>query len=185
MQQVVQTGKVCININGENGDYFKTYKGLRQGDPLSPLLFDFVGEGLAEMLNSARVAGHIKGLAGHLVEGGVSHLQYADDTIILMENDMDRFITIKFLLYCYEVMSGLKINYQKSEILGVGVDEEEFIRIANMFNCNMGVFPLKYLGLPVSCNKLLTKDLTFVAQKLRVGWKMALMCWPLLVQDRY
>jgi hypothetical protein len=113
MQQVVQTGRVCININGENGYYFKTYKGLRQGNPLSPLLFDFVGEGLAEMLNSARVAGHIKGLAGHLVEGGVSHLQYADDTIILMENDMDSFITIKFLLYCYEAMSGLKINYQK------------------------------------------------------------------------
>ena len=73
IEQVVQTGKVCININGENGGYFRTYKGLRQGDPLSPILFDLVGDGLSEMLVAASCAGHVKPLAKSLVEeGGVT-----------------------------------------------------------------------------------------------------------------
>ena len=96
----------------------------------------------------------------------MSHLQYADDTILVMENDEDSFIAIKFLLYCYEEMSGLKINYQKSEVMGVGISLEEQDRIANIFNCNVGSFPLKYLGLPVSHIKLSSNDLDFVPKKV-------------------
>jgi hypothetical protein len=118
------------------------------------------------MLNGARRAGYVKGLAPNLVEGGVSHLQYAHDTIILTENDECSFAAIKFILYCYEAMSGLKISYQKSEIMGVGVSEENLLRAANMLNCSIGTLPLKYLGLPVSQNKILTNELDFVAKKV-------------------
>jgi hypothetical protein len=77
---------------------------------LSPLLFNLVGDGLAGMLNAARQTGDVKGLASELVSGGLSHLQYADDTILLLEDDEDSFIALKFLLYCYESMSGLKAS---------------------------------------------------------------------------
>jgi hypothetical protein len=46
-------------------------------------------------------------------------------------------------------MSGLKINYQKSEVLVFGSDEEESTRVAAMFNCNIGQLPMKYLGVMV------------------------------------
>jgi hypothetical protein len=168
MKQVVQTGQVCISIDGEEGEYFRTYKGLRHGDPLYPLMFDLVGDGLSEMFHAASTAGHVRGLAQHLIQGGVSHLQYADDTILLMECDEESFMTVKFLLYCYELycyeeMSGLKISYQKSEVFGVGVSVEEQGRIANLFNYSVGQFPIKYLGLPVSGDKLRVNDLAFVA----------------------
>lgn len=42
---------------------------------------------------------------------------------------------VKFLLYCYEEMSGLKINYQKSEVFVLGVEEGEQAQIARWLNC--------------------------------------------------
>ena len=63
-------------------------------------------------------------------------------------------------------MSSLKINYQKSEVFGVGFSQENLLAVARLFNCSVGEFPLKYLGLPVSCDKLLSKDLAFVPKKV-------------------
>ena len=74
MNKVVREGKVCIDLNGERGDYFRSFKGLRQGDPLSPLLFNLVADALSAMLLRACATGMIKGLVPHLVEGGLTHL---------------------------------------------------------------------------------------------------------------
>ena len=70
--------------------------------------------------------------------GGLTHKQYADDTVILMALDDNTIRNTKFLLYCFEWMSGLKINYHKSEVVVFGAHEEERIRVANMLNCKMG-----------------------------------------------
>jgi hypothetical protein len=69
MKQIIEGGKVGININGTPGSFFNTHKGLRQGDPLSPLLFNLVSDALATMLEKAKAAGQIRGLMTHLVEG--------------------------------------------------------------------------------------------------------------------
>ena len=52
------------------GSYFLNKRGLRQGDQSSPLIFNFVADALAAMINKARAAGHIKGLVTHLIPGG-------------------------------------------------------------------------------------------------------------------
>jgi hypothetical protein len=82
--QLVTGGQTAISINGEIGPFFRNKRGLRQGDPLSPLLFNFMAEALSIMLSKAGEAGHIFGVVPHLVPGEVSHLQYADDTLILI-----------------------------------------------------------------------------------------------------
>lgn len=105
-----------------------------------------MADALSELLNKARVAGHLEGLVPHLVSGGLTHLQYADDTILFMTNSDENIITVKFLLYCYEAMSGLKINYQKSEVIVIGENQEETERVADMFNCKRGVLPITNLG---------------------------------------
>ena len=58
----------------------------------------------------------------------------------------------------YELMAGLKINFYKSEVLTIN-DEESWANVyAEIFNCQMGTFPIKYLGVPVSPSRLHISD---------------------------
>lgn len=72
-------------MNGERGEFFISFKVLRQGDPLSPLLLNLVADALSAMLTRAGKARVIHGLVPHLVDGGITHLQYADDTVLLLQ----------------------------------------------------------------------------------------------------
>jgi hypothetical protein len=70
----VSRGSVAIKINDNVGCYFHTLKGLRQGNPLSPILFDILADMLATMIERAKVDGLIEGVVPHLVDGGISIL---------------------------------------------------------------------------------------------------------------
>jgi retron-type reverse transcriptase len=72
---------VGVRVNNDIGHNFETRKGLRQGDPLSPILFNIVADVLAILIARAKEEGQVGSLIPHLVDGGVSILQYADDTI--------------------------------------------------------------------------------------------------------
>ena len=78
----VKGGRLCIDLNDERGEFFRSFKGLRQGDPLSPLLFNLVADALSTMLSRASAAGVIQGLVPNLIDGGLTHLQYPNDTVI-------------------------------------------------------------------------------------------------------
>jgi hypothetical protein len=166
LMQLVQGGQTAINVNGEIGPFFRNARGVRQGDPLSPILFDFLVDALAAILSRACQAGHIRGVVPHLIPGGISHLQYADDTLILTEPTDEGIAHLKLLLLCFENMSGLKINFDKSEVLVMGMSAPEQCRIANLLNYKLGQFPIKYLGLPVSSSPLRVSDWDFLPQKV-------------------
>ena len=71
-----------------------------------------------------------------------------------MKNSEANFRNLKFILFCYEAMSGMKINYSKSEICTLGLEKADQEKIASFFGCKMGVFPIMYLGMPVSDHKI-------------------------------
>jgi retron-type reverse transcriptase len=72
-------------VNDSVGHYFQTKKGVRQDDPLSPILFNIVIDVLAILIARAKDNGLFRGLVPNLVDDGLSILQYADDTILFME----------------------------------------------------------------------------------------------------
>ena len=114
-----------MKINDQTGPYFTSHKGVRQGDPLSPLLFNLVADCLTRLVRQAQENNMITGLASHLITNGVAILQYADDTIICLRDDIDGARNMKLLLYLYELMSGLKTNFSKSEILLINGDNDK------------------------------------------------------------
>lgn len=110
------------------------------------------------MLDRARAAGHIKGVVGHLIPGGVSQLQYADDTMLLFEPDLLSIAAVKLILLSFEAMSGLKVNFHKCEVVAMGMAPGEGKRVADLLNCHLGTFPITYLGLPISDKNLTIAD---------------------------
>jgi hypothetical protein len=111
------------------------------------------------MLHSVK-SGHISSVVGHLIPGGgVTHLQYADDIMIMVEGSELDIANRKFLLLCFETMSGLKINFDKSEVVVMGYNPQDQQRIADTFNYRLTSFPVGYLGMPVRDSRILIKDL--------------------------
>jgi hypothetical protein len=75
------------------------------------------------------------GLVPELVENGMAVLQYADDTVLCISHDAKKAVNLKLLLYMFELMSGLKINYTKSEIFVIGGDNNIAEMYSSMFGC--------------------------------------------------
>lgn len=144
---------------------FQSHKGVRQGDPLSPFLFNLAVECLLKMIFNAQKEGLLNGLAPDLIDKGVAMLLYADDTVLWIEHDPDKAVNVKLLLHMFELMSGLKINFLKSEILCVGDDDNIVKFYADLFNCQIGHFAMKYLGVPVSFSTLRSLGWDFVDTK--------------------
>jgi hypothetical protein len=115
---------------------------------------------LVEILEKAKIFSHISGLVGHLIPiGGVTHLQYADDTMIMIEGSELDIANLKFLLLCFETMSGLKINFDKREVVVMGYSPEEQQRIADNLNYRLTSFLVSYLRMLVRDFRILIKDL--------------------------
>lgn len=75
-------GSVGVQVNDQIGHLFQTKRGLRQGDPMSPILFNIVVDMLAVLVSSARENNQIGGVVPHLVDRGLSIMQYADDSFV-------------------------------------------------------------------------------------------------------
>jgi hypothetical protein len=90
INQFVTKGNVAIKVNDDIGRYFQTKKGLRQGGPLSPLLFNLAADMITLLISRAKEDGQITGLIPHLVQDGLSILQYADDTILFMDHNIEQ-----------------------------------------------------------------------------------------------
>lgn len=106
-----------MKLNNQLGPYFKSCKGVRQGDPLSPFLFNLAADCLSKMIHAAQRAGSITGLIPHLFEGGVVVLQYADYTILCLQHDLTKANNLKLLLYLYELMLVLRLIFRKVKFL--------------------------------------------------------------------
>uniref|UniRef100_A0A2N9GE37 Reverse transcriptase domain-containing protein n=1 Tax=Fagus sylvatica TaxID=28930 RepID=A0A2N9GE37_FAGSY len=119
----ISTVRFSILINGCPSGFFPSSRGLRQGDPLSPLLFVIVMEALSRLMDRTVQGRLLSGFTmGSSVEREVmvSHLLFADDTLIFCDADPSKIEHLGCVLTWFEAISGLKINLGKSEMVPVG-----------------------------------------------------------------
>jgi hypothetical protein len=125
-----------------------------------------VADYLARMVHRAQQNDLVTGLVEDLIPKGIAVLQYANDTIIFLKYDLKKARNMKILMYMFEQMLGLKINFEKSEIVVVGNDDSVVLSYADAFNHQIGVFSLSYLGVPVSTSRLHVIDWCRLEEKM-------------------
>lgn len=149
ISQCLKTASVSVLINGSPTKEFHMSRGLRQGDSLSPFLFLIVAEGLHLLVEEAKRKNLLSGILVGNSGLSVSHLQYADDTILLAPASLSNVLAFKSILRWFELFSGLKVNFRKSILVGFRVTDNWCFTAANILKCTIGSLPFKYLGVPV------------------------------------
>ncbi|GKC78488.1 kinase-like domain, beta-lactamase/transpeptidase-like protein [Tanacetum coccineum] len=143
---------MSILVNGSPTEEFRLERGVRQVDPLSPFLFILAAEGLNWIVSEAVENGIFRGVNIGSNREVVSHLQYADDTIFIGEWNKENTISLMCILECFEEVSGLRINFNKSKLYGIGVNDDEVIEMSRWMKCGIREFPFTCLGLPIMEN---------------------------------
>ncbi|KAJ9700381.1 hypothetical protein PVL29_005939 [Vitis rotundifolia] len=147
----ISTATYSVLANGTPASFFNSSRGLRQGDPLSPYLFVIRMEALRRLIFRAVREGYLSGCKIKRRSGDevlVSHLLFANDTLVFREASQDQMAYLSWLLMWFEAISGLRINLDKSEISPVG-RVENLEGLALEFGCKVGRLPTSYLGLPL------------------------------------
>jgi hypothetical protein len=114
----------------------------------------------------------------HLIDNGLSILQYADDMIIFMDENIEKAKNLKLLLCVFEELSGLKINYHKSEIFCFGDVRNSENMYSQLFGCQIGSYPFKYLGISMHYKKPNNIDWKALEQRIEKkhsSWKGKLL----------
>ncbi|GKC34452.1 putative RNA-directed DNA polymerase, eukaryota, reverse transcriptase zinc-binding domain protein, partial [Tanacetum coccineum] len=144
---------ILVLVNWFPSSEFKMKRGLRQGDPLSPLLFLLVAETLQISILEACNKCFFKGIS--LANGGVnlSLLQYAKNLILILKY--------------FEEALGLKVNLSKSRLFGLGTSNSEVESVASMLACASDLLPFMYLGLSVGKNMRYFDGWNEVVNRLR------------------
>ncbi len=175
----VRSVSYSVLINGEPKGYFHPSRGLRQGDPISHYLFLLCAEGLHALLTRATLSRQIQGLS--ISRGGLklTHLFFADDSVLFCRATIQDCNTIMEILRRYERASGQQINQDKTTIffsastsLAVQKDIQEALHLLVIKQYET------YLGLPSLVGR--SKSASFVQLKERLwrkvqGWKERLL----------
>ncbi|GKV04538.1 hypothetical protein SLEP1_g16691 [Rubroshorea leprosula] len=186
--ECLSTTRVSILINGSPTMEFKSSKGLRQGDPLSPFLFLLVGEGLCGLVRKAESEGLFQGMDIRTSGMSLSLLQFADDSVFMGKACANNLRVVKAILHWFELISGLKVNFSKSHLYGFNVSEGWLKGAAAILHCGVGKVPFIYHGLPVGGNPGRKKFLNSVLDHFRsklASWKSPLLSFGVKIQRNF
>jgi hypothetical protein len=154
IEHCISSARFSVLVNGVPSGFFGSSRGVRQGDPLSPFLFVLVMEAFSRMLGAFTDRGLISGFSVGTREPDrvtVSHLLFADDTLVFCGANASQIRHLGALLVCFEAVAGLKVNLSKSALFPVGL-VDNVGQLAGLLGCGSGEVPLKYLGLPLGAS---------------------------------
>ncbi|XP_058784289.1 uncharacterized mitochondrial protein AtMg01250-like [Vicia villosa] len=139
---------MSVLVNGNPTKEFKVFRGLRQGDPLSPFIFVLVTEGLTGLVRKSIEVGEFQ---SYSIKGAckVDVLQFADDTLIVGDGNWKHVWAVRAVLRAFEVVSGLGINYHKSKLIGINSNSHFLEVVSHFLSCKLEDSSFYFLGIPI------------------------------------
>ncbi|XP_026396803.1 uncharacterized protein LOC113291493 [Papaver somniferum] len=130
-----------MTINGSASQLFRSGKGVKQGDPISPFLFIMVVEVLSLLIKRVASMNLIDGFKPIYNDSActINHFQFTDDIVVLLNDEVDQVLNLKNILLSFELISGLKVNFRKSAIVVVG-NAQNAVECAASFCCSLTSF---------------------------------------------
>lgn len=123
-------------------------RGLRQGDPLSPMLFNVAIDVFQRMVQVANSI--LQWSLSNKINQAVVAMQYADDTAVIVRADLDTLISFKLILRSFAAMSRLQVNYDKSSFILLNISFVDLPWIQAVMGCKQTSFLVTYLGMPLT-----------------------------------
>lgn len=168
-------------INGQPRGFFKSSRGLKQGDPLSPTLFIIAAEVLSRSLNKLLNLRELKTFGMLRGSPKLNHLVFVDDMIILCKAEMRTMQLVADVLRKYENTLGQKVNKDKNTIyMHHNVQHRDVVVAEVALGIKRKDFPFNYLGCPIFYKrkqKLFYQQLiNRISSKLQ-GWKRKLLSY--------
>jgi hypothetical protein len=168
-----------ILINGSPFGFFKSFRGLRQGDPLSLFLFIIGADILSRLLQQAESIGSLQGIKISPRYPQISHLQFADDLLIFSKANSSNVATILDCLASYQSWFGQKINYNKSGVIfSKNTMGQSAANLCQLLNLKKVSPTTKHLGLPLELNRAKSSSFQELIEKIQnrvAGWKTKLL----------
>ncbi|XP_075097807.1 uncharacterized protein LOC142175134 [Nicotiana tabacum] len=147
---LVSNNWYSILINGQAHGFFKSSRGVKQGDPVSPTLFIFAAEALSRGLNALHTNLYFCGFGMPKWSPKINHLAYADDMIIFSSSDKISLMLIMQVLNAYEAASGQLVNKTKSAVYLYHLTNMEVVsKVERITDIHRNDFPIIYLGCPI------------------------------------
>ncbi|XP_078178924.1 uncharacterized protein LOC144573109 [Carex rostrata] len=151
MHALWSTSSSTVCINGDEARPFFHKRGLRQGDPLSPMLFNVAVDVFQRMISVINET--LQSPLSNRIGDSIVALQYADDTAIIAKGDIDTLISFKLILRLFTSVSGLEVNYAKSTFVPLNIPEADMGWIRAVMGCSQTDFPVTYLGMPLTLKR--------------------------------
>jgi hypothetical protein len=157
---LLSTSSTQILLNGVPRDFINHQRGLRQGDPFSPMLFIIVMDALNLLISKAAESGLLQPLSSRSIQHRVS--LYADDVVLFVRPSE----------------SDIALTTRKSSVVPIQCGDDEIASLNSLLPCRMENFSINYLGLPLSIHKLKKAQLQPLIDRLAAllpGWRADLM----------